>query len=567
MSQRIKDYPRAGCRPSPKDHRIGSLIPAQTPLERLHGVQRYRDHSRRNTTRESLTFSMQLVSICSVSYTGNPLTFAIDPEVSALSSITNIQNSLFVPSLGKWVKRRPTFDLDQIPRPLRATTPPETEEARRRDEEAERPDAGGRRISLQSILVEPNYAVLPHGVSLDGWSQEDVAELNDYVRHMLHSRRSRFKRNMKAFGKYVRKPLGFFVTLYATLITLFGLAWVLFLIGWIYVGEKQLYMINVIDYVLVALFAIVGDGLAPFRAVDTYHMIYIAHYREFSFLLLCPVISRINLTSCLPHLDRLTWKLRKQKSLPKLENKNDLPTESTEPTLAANAVDLEAAHRESDRELSVLTPKQQARLEHHQAKFSRSHTFYKPHETETHYAFPNNLLIAIVVLLDLHSCLQISLGACTWGIDYRVRPMALTATILSCSIAVNITAGVLISLGGRRTRKRDVVERMFRQELTEEALHRMRDARSGAEDENVTKIDEAIDEADENKEKDEEKENKGLNLPRPSLDAWRGRHGDSRSGKSKDGGRMLSPGKKTAQEVGRFDAHMRHDDEEKIPTI
>jgi hypothetical protein len=87
---------------------------------------------------------------------------------------------------------------------------------------------------------------------------------------------------MKAFGKYVRKPLGFFVTLYGTLITLFGLAWVLFLIGWIYVGEKQLYVINVIDYVLVALFAIVGDGLAPFRAVDTYHMIFIAHYRESS---------------------------------------------------------------------------------------------------------------------------------------------------------------------------------------------------------------------------------------------------------------------------------------------
>ena len=86
---------------------------------------------------------------------------------------------------------------------------------------------------------------------------------------------------MKAFGKYVRKPLGFLVTLYATLITLFGLAWVLFLIGWIYVGTKQLYVINVIDYVLVALFAVVGDGMAPFRAVDTYHMIFIAHYRMF----------------------------------------------------------------------------------------------------------------------------------------------------------------------------------------------------------------------------------------------------------------------------------------------
>ncbi len=103
---------------------------------------------------------------------------------------------------------------------------------------------------------------MPKDVSLEGWSEDEVAELNDYVRHLLHSKRSRIKRGFKAFSKYVQKPLGFLVTLYGTLITLFGLAWVLFLIGWIYVGEKQLYAINVIDNVLVALFAIVGDGLS-----------------------------------------------------------------------------------------------------------------------------------------------------------------------------------------------------------------------------------------------------------------------------------------------------------------
>ncbi len=87
--------------------------------------------------------------------------------------------------------------------------------------------------------------------------------------------------------------------------------------------------------------------------------------------------------------------------------------------------------------------------------------------------FPLNLLVAIVLLLDLHSCLQISLGACTWGIDYHVRPMALTATILCCSITANITAGVLISIGDHRTRKKDVLDRLFRQELTEDAMKKM----------------------------------------------------------------------------------------------
>jgi hypothetical protein len=135
---------------------------------------------------------------------------------------------------------------------------------------------------LSSVLSEPRYAILPEDASLQGWTDEDIKKMNDYVRHMLHSRRSKAKQRLRAFGRYCSKPLGFLVTLYATLITLFGLAWVLFLIGWIYVGERQLYVINVIDYVLVALFAVVGDGLAPFRAIDTYHMIYVAHYRTFS---------------------------------------------------------------------------------------------------------------------------------------------------------------------------------------------------------------------------------------------------------------------------------------------
>jgi hypothetical protein len=121
----------------------------------------------------------------------------------------------------------------------------------------------------------------------------------------------------------------------------------------------------------------------------------------------------------------------------------------------------------------MLTPKQQAKLEHHQTKFSNSHTFYKPHETETHFAFPLRLLVAVVVLLDCHSLFQIALGACTWGIYYKRRPFALTTVILCCSIACNATAGLLILIGDKRTRKHDVLERMNRQELTEEAMDKI----------------------------------------------------------------------------------------------
>lgn len=238
-------------------------------------------------------------------------------------------------------------------------------------------------------------------------------------------------------------------------------------IGWINVGGKQLYVINVIDNVLVALFAIVGDGLAPFRAVDTYHMIFIAHYHH------------------------VTWSTRKKRNMPDLRDHNDLPTKMP-PILnkftprrgvrmlnqVAGKLHLKkrfGVHKDLEDlgEYSVLTRKQQRKLDYHAWKFNKSHTFYKPHETETHFAFPLRLLIAIVVLLDCHSMLQISLGAVTWGINYHRRPFALTTVILCCSITCNATAGLLIWIGDRRTRKKDVLERINRQELTQEAIDKM----------------------------------------------------------------------------------------------
>ncbi|KAF1956623.1 hypothetical protein CC80DRAFT_492146 [Byssothecium circinans] len=409
-----------------------------------------------------------------MNYTSNMVDVldTLDPEVQTLTSLTNIQNSLFVPNLGRFVNRRPTYkiqrppsetqsleDINRILAPVQAA----------QDDTGPKPKLNrtpteGTMATLATIdsrMSDSRYAVLPHGTSLEGWSKEDKKELNDHVRHMLHSKRSKFKRSMRGFGQYVRRPLGFLVTLYATLITLFGLAWVLFLIGWINVGGKQIYVVHIIDSVLVALFAIVGDGLAPFRAIDTYHMIYIAHYHHY------------------------TWSRRKKDMLPELTDHNDLPAANA-PMSGRRESSPEDAEKQW--EFTVLSPKQQAKLEHHQKKFCKSHSFYKPHETETHYAFPLHLLVAIVVLLDCHSLLQISLGACTWGIYYKTRPMVITTVILCCSITCNATAGLLITIGDRRTRKKDVVDRMNRQELTEEAMHHLerkkeRESESEREDE------------------------------------------------------------------------------------
>ncbi|KAF2228472.1 hypothetical protein EV356DRAFT_538066 [Viridothelium virens] len=401
----------------------------------------------------------------------------VDPEVSTLSTLTNVQNSLFVPQLGKIVNRQPTYRLQDRPQEARTIDKLKNALKRIADTSAtEKPKPEG----LEGLIPNDSlYAVLPDGETLAGWSNQDKLEMNDLVRHMLHSRRAKLKRSMKGFGQYVRRPLGLFITVYATLITLFGAAWVLFLIGWISLGSKKAYVVNVVDNVLVALFAIIGDGLAPFRAIDTYHMAFIAHYH------------------------RMTWKRRSKTGLPDLVDHNDLPDmrkEDIQPeqvdleSLVARKIPRRVARRVAPRipkriarrmvtrnetnnpsyEYSVLSEEEQAKLEYHERRFSKSHTFYKPHETETHFAFPLRLLVAVVVLLDCHSALQITLGACTWGISYKTRPFALTTVVLCCSITCNIMAGVLISVGDKRTRKKEVIERMMRQELTAEAIEQMK---------------------------------------------------------------------------------------------
>jgi hypothetical protein len=152
---------------------------------------------------------------------------SLDPEVSTLTTLTNVQNSLFVPDLGRWINRRPTYTLSRAPsRPVEQRTqqappPPRKGEPIPAEEPVDDATAAPipvsrtfswqrrpkpeRSHSISSVMTDSHYAVLPHGIDLDGWSEEDKEALDDHVRHMLHSRRSKFKQRMKAFGKYVSK--------------------------------------------------------------------------------------------------------------------------------------------------------------------------------------------------------------------------------------------------------------------------------------------------------------------------------------------------------------------------
>ena len=369
-----------------------------------------------------------------------------------LSTLTNVQNSLFVPDLGGWVNRSPTYtlsprDLQHI-RPVSAEVPPPPppppeepqipEEVPEEPTEEMEPPSIQRSDTITSRLTDSHFAALPHGRTLEGWTADEKWELDDHVRHMLHSRRSRWKRRMKGFGQYVRRPLGFFVTLYATLITLFGLAWVLFLIGWIYVGDRQLYVIHIIDSCLVALFGVVGYGMAPFRAVDSYHLWYVTRYIRM--IEKADKKSRAKKHITPPSLQG-SDSVKKKTFMARFQKRNappdsdsimekgfmprrDVPLEEVgPPEQAANDGSVlcrdyangapppdEPRRPTSDVEddesddsgYYTLTAKQRKRLAHHQKKLAKSHSFYKPEETFTHHPFPFGYLMAVIILLDCH---------------------------------------------------------------------------------------------------------------------------------------------------------------------
>lgn len=134
---------------------------------------------------------------------------------------------------------------------------------------------------------------------------------------------------------------------------------------------------------------------------------------------------------------------------------------------------IESAVEKEAKEISVLTPGEQAALQHQQRLFHASHTYCRYVETETHRPFPLWLMMTIVLLLDVYSMLQVCLAGTMWGIRYERRPTVLTATIVSTSLSCNAIAGLLIWLGSIHTRKTEVVKHKVQLALEEMAIRRM----------------------------------------------------------------------------------------------
>jgi hypothetical protein len=119
--------------------------------------------------------------------------------------LTNVQNSLFVPDLGRFLSRRPIYTLTPVPTRAQPLAPAPTRLTTHAEEDEEDRPGLTHTSTITSTISVSRYAVLPHGKKLEGWSPDEKEELNDHVRHMLHSKRSKFKRGLKGFGQYVRQ--------------------------------------------------------------------------------------------------------------------------------------------------------------------------------------------------------------------------------------------------------------------------------------------------------------------------------------------------------------------------
>ncbi|KAJ8086745.1 hypothetical protein PM082_005568 [Marasmius tenuissimus] len=191
-------------------------------------------------------------------------------------------------------------------------------------------------------------------------------------------RRDKIRRTLLGVWSFLKTPMGIITGIYGFLVVFWGAAIVLFLAKIINLhdADKQGFWVEVSSQVVNGLFTITGIGLMPSRIMDTYRVSKIYHYK------------------------RLTRNLRKKAGLPQLYDPDDLPDPAYDPNY-----------------VHVLTDEQQKDLHRQQRKFQYSQTWYRPHGTETHRAFPIKYALIICCLNDGNSIFQAMLCACMWSMN------------------------------------------------------------------------------------------------------------------------------------------------------
>ena len=337
----------------------------------------------------------------------------VDPGIGTVSNLQNIGAAILLPPIfqRKTVMELPTLEMNDAP------------QAQTRA----RADADG-------VDQTDGLSTISQISDVDD-KLEDM-HLDLFVKQVL-TRKQKFRRAMSGLWVFLKTPMGIFAAIYGFLVVFSGAALVLFLAGWIDHGNNKDYWVEVFSQMVNALFTITGVGLIPWRVMDTYYIVRIAHYQH------------------------LTWRLRRERGMPKLADRHDIPS-------VARGADGQPLRMETEEHIyppdAVLLPRQSDKLHELQTRLSKSQSWYRAHTTPTHYAFPISLGLAIVILNDLNSVFQCLLCGVMWGYatHYKDRPAWTTGSLIPLSFLCGIGAGVLTWVGSERTkRKWEVEERLL----------------------------------------------------------------------------------------------------------
>ncbi|KAK0498658.1 hypothetical protein EDD18DRAFT_1158598 [Armillaria luteobubalina] len=250
-------------------------------------------------------------------------------------------------------------------------------------------------------------------------------ELDRHVDDVLR-RPSKIRRSLKGVWSFLKTPMGIVTGIYGFCVVFWGAAIVLFLAKIINLHneDRQGFWVEVSSQVTNGLFTITGIGLIPSRVLDTYRVYFIWHYK------------------------RRSRKLRREAGLPPLFDEDDLPDPAYDPNY-----------------VHVLTEKEQDDLHRQQLKFKHHQTWYRPHGTATHRAFPINTALLICLFNDGNSFFQIILCGCMWGLNRFDRPAWTTGSLIPASFLCGIMSAVFIARGSAKTKRKSVVEERLRAAL------------------------------------------------------------------------------------------------------
>ncbi|THV08448.1 hypothetical protein K435DRAFT_11158 [Dendrothele bispora CBS 962.96] len=259
---------------------------------------------------------------------------------------------------------------------------------------------------------------------------ESVLEdsLDRHVEDVM-KRRAMIKRTLRGVWSFLKTPMGVITAIYGFLVVFWGAAIVIFLAKIInfHNANTQGFWVEVSSQVENGLFTVTGIGLIPYRVLDTYRITKIWYYK------------------------RKTRRLRAKAGLPQLYDVDDLPDPAYDPNY-----------------VHVLTDEEQMDLHRQQVKFQYSQTWYRPHGTETHRAFPINTALLICCLNDGNSIFQCILCGTMWGLNRFERPPWSTGILIPASFLCGIISAVFIARGGSKTKRTKVVKEKLQAALNTE---------------------------------------------------------------------------------------------------